>query len=86
MPSAEQLAALKELIMPVLGTISALVTALLAFYQSKCRRDLDIAYGEIRFLKTGKRTVRKPGQILRKKKDREMVEAPEGIKDHDQSA
>lgn len=79
MPSVEQLQALKEIILPALGVVSTLGTGILAFVQSKCRRDLDIAYGEIRYLKTGKRTVREPGQWWRRKKNRKLVETDKGI-------
>lgn len=89
--TAEELLALKEIVTPLAATVSTVVTATLAYFQSKCRKDLDIAYGEIRYLKTGRRTVRKPGQFWRRKKNREMIEVDEGIdshhaKDDDESA
>lgn len=63
--TSEDLTTVKEIAVPLIAAISTIGTGFLAYLQSKCRRDLntacrdlDLAYGEIRFLRDGKRTVR----------------------------
>lgn len=75
----EELKALKEIVVPVIAGMTTVVTAVLAYMQSKCRRDLDIAYGEIRALKGGKRLIRKRGQFWKPKAKRAYYECPKGI-------
>lgn len=81
-PTAEQLKEFKEVAVAAIAFMSLLVNGLFGYLQSKCRRDLDLAYGEIRYMTNaleqlgvkdcGTRVIRKPGQWWRRKKNRKL--------------
>jgi hypothetical protein len=75
-PTSEELTAWKEIVTPIVALLSLFTNLLFGYLQSKCRRDLDLAYAEIRYLKGGEREVRKSWQFWKPKRKRKMVKVP----------